>query len=468
MKNSIPTVIQAAEAGFDASLKRLFELLRIPSISTDPAFAGDVGRAADQCVAILADLGFTAEARATTGHPVVVAREHEAGPKAPTVLYYGHYDVQPPDPMDEWRTEPFNPVLEDGPHGKRVVARGAADDKGQLMTFIEAFRAWKNAAGRLPVNVTVMLEGEEESGSPSLIPFLEEARSDLAADVCVVSDTGMWDIDTPAITYMLRGLVYLEATLHGPGHDLHSGMYGGCAVNPNNALAAIVAQLHDGNRRVTIEGFYSEVVELSPEERAMWDRLGFDEAAFLASGGLAADVGEAGRSLLERIWARPVCDCNGIWGGYTGDGAKTVIPARAAAKISCRLVAAQRSEKVMANLKKFFTDRTPPGCRFTFKSYGCSDAVRISTDSPWLAAARSGLKEAFGREAALIGTGGSIPVVGEIRRILGIDSLLVGFGLDDDRVHSPNEKFELACFRRGIYAHAAILGQLAAAAREGA
>jgi acetylornithine deacetylase/succinyl-diaminopimelate desuccinylase-like protein len=399
---------------------------------------------------------------------VVVARDHGAGPALPTVLYYGHYDVQPPDPLDEWRTGPFDPVLEDGPHGRRIVARGAADDKGQLMTFIEAFRAWKKAAGRLPVNVTVMLEGEEESGSPSLIPFLEGARADLAADVCVVSDTGMWDIDTPAVTYMLRGLVYLEATLHGPGHDLHSGMYGGCAVNPNNALAAIVAQLHDARRRVTIEGFYDEVAEISAEERAMWERLDFDEAAFLATGGLAADVGEAGRSLLERIWARPACDCNGIWGGYTGDGAKTVIPARAAAKVSCRLVAAQRAERIMAGLQKFFTDRTPPGCRFTFKTYGCSDAVRVPTDSPWLAAARAGLREAFGRQAVLIGTGGSIPVVGEIRRVLGIDSLLVGFGLDDDRVHSPNEKFELACFRRGIQAQAAMLGHLAAVARNGA
>ena len=272
----------------------------------------------------------------------------------------------------------------------------------------------------------------------------------------------MWDVSTPAITTMLRGLVYLEATLHGPGHDLHSGMYGGAALNPNDALAAIVAQLHDERRRVTIEGFYDDVIEPSAEERGMWDGLGFDEKAFLASGGLAADVGEAGRTLLERIWSRPTCDCNGLWGGYTGDGAKTVIPARAAAKVSCRLVAAQEAETVLANLRKFFTDRTPPGGRFSFKTFGCSGAVRVPTDSPWLTAARAGLHDAYGREAVLVGTGGSIPVVGEIRRILGIDSLLVGFGLEDDRIHSPNEKFELACFRGGIRAQAAMLRRLAA------
>ena len=462
MNEPLAVVLKAVDAGRDDALKRLFELLRIPSVSTDPAFAGEVRRAADWCVAALGEIGFTAEARPTAGHPVVVATDHTAGPAAPTVLYYGHYDVQPADPLAEWRTAPFEPVMEDGPFGQRIVARGAADDKGQLMTFIEAFRAWKQATGRLPVNVTVMLEGEEESGSPSLTAFLEAARQELAADVCLVSDTGMWDIDTPAVTYMLRGLVYLEATLHGPGCDLHSGMYGGCALNPNNALAAIVAQLHDEKRRVTIEGFYDEVVELSAAERAMWDALGFDEKAFLETGGLGADVGEAGRTLLERLWARPACDCNGIWGGYTGDGAKTVIPARAAAKVSCRLVANQCAETVMANLKKFFTDRTPPGCRFTFQTFGCSDAVRVPTDSPWLTAARAGLKAAFGRDAVLIGTGGSIPVVGEIRRILGIDALLVGFGLDDDRVHSPNEKFELRCFGRGIRAQAAILAHLGA------
>ena len=462
MNDSLTAVLKAVDTGRDDALKRLFELLRIPSVSTDPAFAGEVRRAADWCAAALGEIGFTATASATAGHPVVVATDHTAGPAAPTVLYYGHYDVQPADPLDEWRTGPFDPVLEDGPQGKRIRARGAADDKGQLMTFIEAFRAWKQVTGRLPLNVTVMLEGEEESGSPSLAPFLEAARQELAADVCLVSDTGMWDIDTPAITYMLRGLVYLEATLHGPGCDLHSGMYGGCAVNPNNALAAIVAQLHDEKRRVAIEGFYDDVAELSVAERAMWDALGFDEKAFLATGGLGADMGEAGRTLLERLWARPACDCNGIWGGYTGDGAKTVIPARAAAKVSCRLVANQCAETVMANLKKFFTDRTPPGCRFTFQIFGCSDAVRVPTDSPWLAAARAGLKTAFGRDAVLIGTGGSIPVVGEIRRILGIDALLVGFGLDDDRVHSPNEKFELRCFTRGIRAQAAMLAHLAA------
>jgi acetylornithine deacetylase/succinyl-diaminopimelate desuccinylase-like protein len=332
------------------------------------------------------------------------------------------------------------------------------------MTFIEAFRAWKHVHGSLPVNVTVLLEGEEESGSPSLDPFLEAHREELAADACVVTDTGMWDIDTPAITYMLRGLAYVEVTLHGPSHDLHSGMYGGAVLNPINALTKVLADLHNGDGRVQFPGFYDDVRPLAESESKQWEALGYDEQAFLGSAGLTGSVGEAGQSVLERTWSRPTCDVNGIWGGYTGKGAKTVIPAHASAKLSCRLVADQDPQKIFDGIKSFFEERTPPGGSWSFISHGLSPAIRVPTESPYLEAALSGLKRTYGREAVLMGCGGSIPVVGSIQNILGFDSLLVGFALDDDRVHSPNEKFELRCFEMGIKSHAAMLyefGQLA-------
>ncbi len=459
-------VLETVDAGLEESLARLRELLSIPSVSTDPDFAGDVRAAAAWCAEQLAGIGFDARVCDTTGHPIVFA---EAGPAdAPCVLYYGHYDVQPADPLELWESPPFDPQIVDGPHGRRIVARGAVDDKGQLMTFIEAFRAWKAVHGDFPVRIKVMLEGEEESGSPSLEPFLEEHREMLAADTCVVCDTGMWDIDTPAITYMLRGLVYIQVTLHGPSHDLHSGMYGGAVPNPNNVLARILAQLHDAEGRVQVPGFYDDVRELAPEQAAAWKALGFDEAEFLGSAGVAADagMGEAGRSVLERTWSRPTCDVNGMWGGYTGRGAKTVIPAHASAKISCRLVADQDARAIRASLEAFIRERTPRGCRVEFEHFGCDNAIRVPTESQWLSAAAAGLEDVYRRPAALIGTGGSIPVVGMFQRILGIDSLLVGFGLDDDRMHSPNEKFEVRCFHGGIRSHAAILARFAEVAAE--
>ncbi|MHC4383074.1 MAG: M20/M25/M40 family metallo-hydrolase, partial [Planctomycetota bacterium] len=382
----------------------------------------------------------------------------------PHLLYYGHYDVQPPDPLDLWDSPPFEPTIVEGPHGRRLVARGAVDDKGQLMTFVEAFRAWHDVHGTLPVKVTVLLEGEEESGSPSLDPFLSAHREMLAADVCIVSDTGMWDIDTPAITYMLRGMVYVEVTLHGPSHDLHSGMYGGAVVNPANELPRILGELHDAQGVVQIPGFYDDVLALSADEARQWAQLTFDEAAFLGHAGLETPVGETGRSTLQRIWSRPCCDINGIFGGYTGDGAKTIIPAKATAKVSCRLVPDQDADKIHDNIVRFFEQRTPPDCRWEIRSHGASPAVRVPTDSPHLEAALQALETTYGRQPVLMGCGGSIPVVGSIQRILGFDSLLVGFSLDDDRVHSPNEKFELRCYEMGMRSHAAMLSTFSALA----
>jgi acetylornithine deacetylase/succinyl-diaminopimelate desuccinylase-like protein len=459
-------VLNQMDADFDEAVGRLAEFLRIPSISTDPAYAGETRRCAEHIAADLRSIGFETSVRNTPGHPMVVGHSKVTPGRdgTPTILYYGHYDVQPPDPLELWNSPPFEPAVVEGPQGRRIVARGAVDDKGQVMTFIEAFRAWKTVHGSLPFNIIVLLEGEEESGSPSLDSFLRENREELQADVCIVSDTGMWNIDTPAITYMLRGLCYVEITLHGPSHDLHSGMYGGSLVNPLNALCGVLAQLHDADRRVQIPGFYDDVIPLTEEEREQWRQLNFDEAAFLASAGMKTPFGERGAggwSTLERIWARPTCDINGIYGGYTGKGAKTVIGCSATAKVSCRLVADQNPRKIYDGLVKFLNDRTPPDCRWEVHSHGISPAIRVPTESPHLEAAMRGLERTFKRPPVLIGSGGSIPVVGSIRQILGFDSILVGFGLDDDRVHSPNEKFELRCFEMGIKSHAAMLAELA-------
>ncbi|MGA1393707.1 MAG: M20/M25/M40 family metallo-hydrolase, partial [Phycisphaerales bacterium] len=333
-------VLERIDRNLDHSIARLCDFLRIPSVSTDPSFDGDVKRAAEWAAVRLRELGFEAKLVETPGHPFVVA--HHPGPgSGKPILYYGHYDVQPPDPVGLWRHGAFEPTLEDGPLGKRVVARGACDDKGQVMTFIEAFRAWCEVHGGPPVPVTVMLEGEEESGSPSLEGFLAAHREALAARVCVVSDTGMWDDRTPAITTMLRGLVYEEVLLRGPSHDLHSGMYGGTLANPINALTEVLGALHDRDGRVTIPGFYDAVIDPPSEVLESWSNLGFDDAEFLASAGVKIPHGEPGRTTMERMWSRPTCDINGIWGGYAGKGAKTVIAAEAGAKLSCRLVAGQ-------------------------------------------------------------------------------------------------------------------------------
>jgi acetylornithine deacetylase/succinyl-diaminopimelate desuccinylase-like protein len=314
--------------------------------------------------------------------------------------------------------------------------------------------------GSLPVAVTVFLEGEEESGSPSLEAFLQKHEQELNADVCIVSDTGMWDIETPAIGVMLRGMLYVELTLHGPSQDLHSGLYGGAVPNPLNVLTRILGNLHDDNHRVQIPGFYDEIEDLSEIEDA-WKKLDFDEASFLGHAGLEGSTGEAGRSTLERVWSRPTCDLNGLFGGYTGEGIKTVIPAKASAKLSFRLTPGQDPAKVEKGLQAFIDARLPENCRVEIKTLGASPALRIPTDSSFLRGAQASLTEVFKKEPILVGIGGSIPAVGAIRDHLGIDSILMGFGLDDDRVHAPNEKFELRCFKSGMRAHAALLGEIA-------
>ena len=460
--DTVAAVLRQADASLQASSARLFDLLRIPSISAQPDHKADCVRAAEWVRDQLTGLGFDASVRPTAGHPVVVA--HHAAPSGyagPHVLFYGHYDVQPVDPLDLWKSPPFDPQLVDGPHGKRFVARGAVDDKGQAMMFIEAMRAWKDATGVIPANITALIEGEEEVGSPSLEPFLIENKQELAADVALISDTGMWDIDTPAISTMLRGMAYAEVTLKAANRDLHSGLFGGSALNPINALSRILGDLQDENGRIQLPGFYDKVKPISNAQRAQWDALGFDEQAFLGKVGLSEPVGERGYSALERLWARPTADINGIWGGYTGVGSKTVIASEASAKVSFRLVPGQDPQEVAAQFKRFITDRLPAGATVEFQDFTRSPGIEVNTDSPWVRAAQAILADEYGKPAILMGCGGSIPVVTSLRSVLGLDSLLMGFGLDDDQVHSPNEKFEQRCFHHGIRSHARLLAKFA-------
>jgi acetylornithine deacetylase/succinyl-diaminopimelate desuccinylase-like protein len=455
-------VLAQVDAGLVAARTRLFDLLRIPSISTQPDYAPDVQRAAEWLRAQLAALGFDASVRATAGHPVVLGHHPgPAGTKAPRILFYGHYDVQPADPLELWDSPPFEPQLVDGPHGERIVGRGAVDDKGQLMMFVEALRAWTDVGGGIPVPVTVLLEGEEEIGSPNLEPFLVANKDSLAADFVLISDTNMWSIDTPGITTRLRGMCNCELTLKGPALDLHSGLFGGSALNPINALARILGDLHDSQGRIQVPGFYDAVKEVSPDQKAMWQALQFDEAAFLRGIGLSAPSGEHGLLALQRIWARPTADINGMWGGYTGAGSKTIIPSEASAKVSFRLVPDQDPQAVFEGFRRFVADRLPPGAQVSFEAFGMSPGVEIAADTPWVKAASAALQEEYGRPAVMTGSGGSIPVVEQIKRTLGLDSLMMGFGLDDDQIHSPNEKFEMRCFHRGTRSHALLLGKLA-------
>jgi acetylornithine deacetylase/succinyl-diaminopimelate desuccinylase-like protein len=451
-------VLARIDADLDASLARLMDLLRIPSISTDPAFAEPCRAAADWLVGDLAALGFDAQRHDTPGHPMVLAH----GPDRPGrhLLFYGHYDVQPVDPLNLWHRDPFDPALEDTPAGRVIRGRGAADDKGQLMTFVEACRAWIAVHGALPCKVSMFFEGEEESGSPSLIPYMQARADDLRADVALICDTGMFDPRTPAITTMLRGLAKVELVIHGPDKDLHSGMFGGAAINPARVLARVLADLHDDQGRVTLDGFYDGVPELTNAQRAQWDALGFDAAGFLGGVGLSVPAGEAGRSALEMVWSRPTCEINGMISGYTGAGFKTVLPARASAKISFRLVGTQDPQAILRALETHVQARLPADCRCEILDPEGSPASVMALDNPAFEAARQALSDEWPRPAAFIGCGGSIPIAGYFKDILGMDAMLIGFGRDDDQIHSPNEKYDLESFHKGIRSWARILHAL--------
>ncbi len=459
MSDRLDDVLAYIDADLDKSVERLFRLVEIESISTDPAYAGACLQAAEWLADALDAIGFKAGVRPTPGHPMVVG--HGAGGAGPHVLFYGHYDVQPVDPIDLWSSPPFQPKIVTAADGsKQIVGRGTADDKGQLMTFIEACRAWKAVTGTLPIPVTILLEGEEESGGHSLVPFMEANKDELAADFAFVCDTGMWDAKTPAVTTMLRGMVGEEITITAASRDLHSGMYGGAARNPIHVLANILDGLRDETGRVTLAGFYDGVGELPAATKAEWDGLGFDEAEFLGEVGLSIPAGEAGRSVIEKIWARPTCEVNGIWGGYTGKGFKTVIPSKAHAKVSFRLVDRQDPDAVRDSFRTYVRSKLPADCSAEFIGHGGSPGVRLPSDTPALVKTREALTAEWGKPCVHIGAGGSIPVAGDFKSVLGLDALMVGFGLDDDRIHSPNEKYNLTSYHGGIRSWARILAAL--------
>lgn len=459
MTQPLAPVLDRIDRDLPAALERLSALLRIPSISTDPAYKAQVRAAADWLVKDLNSLGFDARRDDTSGHPMVVASGGASD--GPHLLFYGHYDVQPVDPLDLWHTDPFDPQLQDTPNGKVIRARGSSDDKGQLMTFVEACRAWLSVHGSLPVKLTFFLEGEEESGSPSLVPYMKEHRDALRADIALICDTGLFDAQTPAITTMLRGLVGQEVIVHGPDRDLHSGSFGGAAMNPARVLSKILAALHDDDGRVTIPGFYDGVPELSDAVRAQWDGLGFDADAFLGAVGLKHPAGEKGRTALEMVWSRPTAEINGMISGYTGAGFKTVLPARASAKVSFRLVGQQDPHAIRAAFQDFVRARIPADCRVEFIDHGASPASVMETSHPAFEAARRALSDEWPRPAAFTGSGGSIPIAGYFKTILGMDSMLIGFAKDDDQIHSPNEKYDLDSFHRGIRSWARIIDAIA-------
>jgi len=456
--SSLQAVLDQIEKDRQPALDRLFEFLRIESISTDPAYAGQCVNAADWLVRDLQSFGVNAERHDTPGHPMVTGHTGSSGAN---LLFYGHYDVQPVDPLELWDNPPFEPVLENTTGGDVIRARGAADDKGQLMTFVEACRSWHTVHGALPANITFLFEGEEESGSPSLVPFLKQHADQLRADLALVCDTGMWDANTPAICTMLRGMLGEELTITAADKDLHSGMYGGPAQNPIRILASILAGLHDKDGRITIPGFYDGVHPLPKQIAKQWNSLGFNEAEFLGAVDLSVLAGEKDHSALEQLWSRPTCEINGIVGGYTGDGFKTVLPSRASAKVSFRLVGDQDPHVIRKNFRDYVEAQLPADCSVEYIEHGASPGTVLPLEDPAFEKSRAALSEEWENEAVYAGCGGSIPIVGYFQDYLGMDSLLVGFGLDDDQIHSPNEKYSLKSFQKGIRSWARVLDSLA-------
>jgi acetylornithine deacetylase/succinyl-diaminopimelate desuccinylase-like protein len=461
---SLDAVLEQIDRDLDRSVERLFDFLRIQSVSTDPAYKDYCRSAAEFVAKDLSSLGLETSIRPTGGHPIVLGKtpQGQINGKAPRVLFYGHYDVQPVDPLDLWETPPFEPRIAALPDGRKIiVARGACDDKGQAMTFLEACRAFKAVTGKLPLPITVMLEGEEECGSAHLFGFVKDNAAELKQDLALVCDTSMWDPQTPMVTTSLRGLVYEEVRLTCADRDLHSGLFGGAAQNPLRVLSKILAALHDDNGRVTLPGFYDGVPELPADIKADLKGLNLTVQDFLAPVGLKVPAGEKDRMLIEQIATRPTAEINGIVGGYTGEGAKTVLPGKAMAKVSFRLVGAQDPQKIRDTFRAFVRARLPEDCKAEFTNFGLAPAFDLGFDNPALIKTRAALAAEWGKKAVTVGEGGSIPIVGDFKRVLGMDTIMVGFALDDDRVHSPNEKFDLTSFHKGTRSWARILSALA-------
>lgn len=440
------------EAKADALLAELSEFLRIPSVSTNPERAGDVRRAAEFLIQKLTALDFETQLFDTPRHPIVYA-ERKVSETAPTVLIYGHYDVQPPEPLGLWTTPPFEPTVRDG----ALYARGASDDKGQIHAHVQGVEAVLQQTGDLPLNVKFVIEGEEEIGSPNLIPFVESHKDLLAADIVLISDGAMAAPETPTITYGLKGLAYLEVHVRGAAMDLHSGAFGGAAPNPINGLAKMIAALHDDEGRVTVPGFYDAVIDVTPEEREVFARAPFDERALAQELVVSAFPGEAGYTVLERLWARPTLDCNGIGGGFQGEGSKTVIASEAMAKISCRLVPNQTPQDTTKKLGDYLRSLAPAGLSVEIIDLHGGDGVLTPLSSRAVQTAGAALAEVYGKETVFARTGGTIPVGSTFQKGLGADVVFVGLGLESDRAHSPNEKFDLINYYRGIEVSAALL-----------
>lgn len=430
-------------------LDQLKSLLRIPSVSADASYRESVGAAARSVLDTLVSAGLEAELIETDGPPLIYAESPPVAGK-PVALVYGHYDVQPADPLELWTTPPFEPAERDG----NLYARGATDDKGQLLTHVHAVAAWKAAGQELPMQVKFLIEGEEEVGSEQLERYLQRSgvAEKLACDVVVISDSSQYAAGQPAITYGLRGIAYFEVHFFGPKQDLHSGSFGGAVNNPAIALSKFLASLIDETGHIMLPGFYDDVQDLEESERQMWAGLNFNEGAFAKQLGVSELLGEAGYSTLERRWARPTCDVHGLWSGYQGEGGKTIIPAKAGAKLSFRLVPNQSPTQVAQQLREFVATHTPPGIRIDVIDLHGGSGVVVDPQSPYIAAAQRAIETAFGKPAVLIREGGSIPIVAQMVEKLGADVLLLGWGLDDDGAHSPNEKFCIADYFNGIRA----------------
>ena len=432
---------------------QLFELLRIPSVSTDSNRKADVKKAADFLIDQLNSIGLdNVTLHETAGHPIITAEKcpHD---DQPTVLIYGHYDVQPSDPNELWDTPAFEPTVKNG----RVYARGASDDKGQSFTHVKSLEAYLKTGTQLPVNVKLILEGEEEIGSPNLVPFIKANKELLACDMVLISDTAMFGEDQPSITYGLRGLAYMEIHVTGPNRDLHSGVFGGAVENPANVLCEIIAKLKDENGVIQVPGFYDDVDPLTPEMREAYKALPHDDEAYKKELGLKALHGEEGYSSLERASARPTLDVNGLWSGYQGEGAKTVLPAKAGAKVSMRLVPDQHPDKIAELFKKHVESLAPDTVTVEVVAHHGGHPVVIDLDFYGLKAAAKAFGDIYDKEVLFSREGGSIPIVADFKKVLGVNSILMGFGLTKDALHSPNESFSLKDFHRGIKTSARFL-----------
>ncbi|WP_408869499.1 M20/M25/M40 family metallo-hydrolase [Commensalibacter communis] len=459
----LQTILGSVDRGLSESLEQLFELLKIPSISADPAYAHECRNAANWLKEYLTSFNFVTRICETEGHPIILAQELSAT-NAPHILFYGHYDVQPVDPIALWKIPPFEPCMLKDNLGQDVIhGRGSSDDKGQILTFLEACRAIYTETGQFPVRITVLLEGEEESGGEHLPAFLAEQKQHLHPDMAFICDTDMATADVPAITAMVRGLVGEEVTIYAANRDLHSGIYGNAARNPIQVLSEIITALRDDQGRVTIPEFYEGVPEIPSEIRAKWQEIGKTDVALLSPIGLKESAGEQAFNAIEQTWCRPSCEINGISGGYQGAGFKTVIPAKASAKISFRLVGHQDPIKIRKNFRDFVSALIPQDCRVEFESHGASRAGMVSLEGAILGAVCQALQDEWGCETAIVGSGGAIPVVNDLQREFGIESFLVGFANADDCIHSPNEKYNLRSFHKGIRSWVRILYALQSA-----